>query len=282
LFVTAAVVSKSLKKRNRRRTGIPDAGARSPGKRLRVLPPDGAADVLHVAGFDVTWEPIPDPAVEQLPVSVRRRMDVLHARLIKGNTGMAKELRELASRYPDVLCFQNWHSICLRGEGRIREARDLCGATLRAHPDYLFGRMTLAELALDELDMETAERLLTGDGLTLTALCPGRTVFHISEVRHWYIVCGKFHLFSGNVDGARSHRDLLHSLEPNSAAVRELDRLMSAENLPLVQLLTGLRRMKTFAANRRKRSAAKKPAPGAPRRRKAAEAAVQPDLFPDV
>lgn len=237
----------------------------------------GDAEVYHLVHFEITWEAMEDDHVKRLPESVRKRMDVLHSTMHRDPAAAEKEIRQLVVKYPDVVCFRNWLCASLRHLGRPDEAREICIALFSDHPDYFFARTTLAELALDANDIETAERLLTGDGVALTTLYPGRKVFHISEVRHWFFVCGKLQLLKGNVEGARAHRDLLAKVEPNSLAVQELDRLMAPKNVGMLQILGALRRLKDFVGASRKRLPARRSS------HLSSNASIgQPDLFPDT
>jgi hypothetical protein len=177
----------------------------------------------------VTWDVMEEPSVEALPEATRDRMDAIHHALFKSPKKILGELRELSASHPDVLCLKNWLIAALRGIGgpaEEAEAADLAERLFRERPDYFFARTGLADIWLDQGKFDQAAGLMFGPGKVLTLLYPGRKEFHISEIRHWAYVCCRILISQGNVDGARTYRDLLNQMEPGSRAVESLDQLL--------------------------------------------------------
>jgi len=193
--------------------------------------------VWRVFQMEITWDPVRAPEVQRLPRKVKQRIEELHPLIHSAPVRVIDEVRELVRQYPHVACFRNWHCACLRILNRKGEAREAAEALFHDCPDYIFGRTTLAELMLEDADVEGAQLVMGGKGATLPSMYPKQRKFHISEVRHWFFVHGKLQLLLGRMEGARSCRDVLDQIEPGSAAVTELDRLLQVENFELLQLM---------------------------------------------
>lgn len=194
--------------------------------------------------FKVTWEMMEEPSVEALPEATRDQMDAIHQALLQRPKKVLGELRELSARHPDVLCLKNWLIAALRGIGgpaEQAEAADLAERLFRERPDYFFARTALADIWLSQGKFDQAAGLMFGPGKVLTLLYPGRKEFHISEIRHWAYVCCRILIAQGNVDSARTYRDLLNQLEPGSRSVESLDQLLDGKAAYFAKLLAGFR-----------------------------------------
>lgn len=209
--------------------------------------PSGPNDfrTLVVRSFEITFDPLPDPEVEALPEKVRDQMDRIRAKAHRhGHDCVTDETEFLHRRYPHIPCFANWLAMCHRAAGREDEYRALVLRIAEDYPDYLFGRLALAELLLNDLDLEGAENALglrahPGD------IVPGRERYHISEVRYYFFLCGKYHFLDGDLEAARTHLKILQDIEPDSAAAKELSRLLDKPELALIASIS--RRRKRFA-----------------------------------
>ncbi|WP_395743004.1 tetratricopeptide repeat protein [Prosthecobacter sp.] len=204
---------------------------------------DGESGNYVLMDFEVTWDVMPDPAVEALPEAVRERMESMHDLVMGDPKSAVEELRELAAAHPEVPCLTNWLISALRAGSKDdkQEALEICEALFRRMPDYFFARTMLAELWLDRLEVEKAAELMFGPGRLLTKLYPERRVFHVSEIRHWFYLGGRINIFQGEMEAARSHRDILAQVEPESVGVKHLDRLLEGENATMMRALAKMR-----------------------------------------
>ena len=249
MFHMGGGMSKSLKKRIQRRLNpeIYREHGEERRRESRFSREPAAAAVLNLFSFKYTTDAILDEATDKLPDAVRVRMEAL-IDIVKSNpASVENEVLELSRKYPDVMCFRNWYCSCLRLLGRHDEVREFSEILFREHPDYFFARTTLADLALEDYDVNLAAQLLGGEVGALLSLYPDQEVFHITEARHWFSLWGRIELMKGNLEAARSHRKMLHQMEPDSVAVQGLDRLMNPEKFQLIQLLANYRRMKDEA-----------------------------------
>lgn len=200
---------------------------------------DGEPEKYVMMDFEVSWDVMPDAAVKALPEATRDRMDKLFDLVHAKPKKAVQELRELMVLHPDVPCLTNWLINSLRAGTKAdrREAMELCQGLFRRMPDYFFARTTLADLWLDEGAVDKAAELIFGPGCVLTHLYPERKVFHISEVRHWFYLCGRIKILLGEPEIAKGYRDMIEQLEPDSQAVRHLNAMLEGEGSLLMRLL---------------------------------------------
>ena len=205
---------------------------------------DQPPEVYHLMNFEITWDVIPDPAVEALPKATRDRMEKLFEMAQKKSKTVVAELRELTAAHPKVHCFANWLIAALRrGDNADQdEALSLCEQLFSDHPGYFFARTTLADLLLDRGQIDKASGLLFVPGHSIDTLYPGRKVFRISEIRHWAYLSARAKILLGEPEVARGYRDMLEDLEPGSPAVRDLDDMLDGEKAVIMRMLANLRK----------------------------------------
>lgn len=243
---------RARKKRLHRANGAHGAGGghgrawRTSGA-VRDTSPDVA--VVHLVSFEITDEPLPHPSMNLLPAEVDLRLDDLYLLARSDPAGALAEVEALHERFPKAVAITNWLVVCWNALGREEEALRLAETLLAENPDYLFGRITLAELYLNQSDLEAADRVL-GKVKHFCALCPGRKVFHISEVIAYVYTFGKYLVMNGNIGAAENCLDFLEEIDPEGLATRELARMVSLGNGFAFRAIAAL---KDFAADLRRR-----------------------------
>ena len=209
---------------------------------------------LKVAGMTITWHPIRDPSVDQLPRDVKDSIQKLHAMVNSNPSAALPVARAMAIKYPDVLCLRNWIETCYTLLGDTAMANQEREALFRDHPDYLFARLATVEAMLQRGDFDKAEAVLFEKGRTLREIYPARTVFHVTEANNWLAICGRLAAMQLRFDEARAYRDWLNELEPNSPQVKMMDRLLSEEGVASLSVLNTLRKgLERFAGTAHKR-----------------------------
>lgn len=213
---------------------------------------DQPPEVYHLMNFEITWDVMPDPALDALPKAMRDRMQKLFKLVQKKPNSVVAELRELAARHPEVPCFTNWLISALRDGTKADqdEALSLCEQMFRDMPGYFFARTTLADLLLDRGKVDEAAGLLFVPGHSISTLYPTRKVFHISEIRHWAYLSARAKILLGEPEIANSYRDMLEQLEPDSPAVRELNDMLDGEKSDIMRMLANLRKFTVKAQER--------------------------------
>lgn len=88
-------------------------------------------------------------------------------------------------QYPDIPHFKNRLASYYQRTENLQKAKEINLLTLEQHPEYLFGKMSLALSYYYENAFDKIPALL-GDRLELDDLYPQRKVFQISEVMSYY------------------------------------------------------------------------------------------------
>jgi|GEM_PF-1399817 len=246
---------------------------------------DQPPEVYHLMNFEITWDVMPDPAVDALPKATRDRMEKVFPLMQKNARKLVPELREMSARHPEVPCFRNWLINALRDGSQAErdEALSLCEQMFRDMPGYFFARTTLADLLLDRAKVDEAAALLFVPGHSISTLYPDRKVFHISEIRHWAYLSARAKILLGEPEVAEGYRDMLEELEPDSPAVQDLNDMLDGEKSEIMRMLANLRKF-TFKAQeraekRKERPKTKKPAnvPAQPASKSSAKSVAHPD-----
>lgn len=210
-----------------------------------VTSQDEPPEKFALMNFKVTWEVMPDPAMDALPQATQNRMKKLFELVHRKPKKAIQELRDLSILHPNLPCLTNWLISALRAGTMAErcEAMELCAELFRKMPNYFFARTTLADLWLDEGEVEKAAELLFGPGCVLTQLYPGREVFHISEIRHWFYLCGRTKILLGEPEIAKGYRDMLEQLEPDSPTVHHLNVMLEGKDSIFIDLLAKFKKL---------------------------------------
>ena len=101
------------------------------------------------------------------------------------------KLKELSAAFPENPTYLNHLTIAYQELGEEKKARKLVKRIYEKHPDYLFGKCNYAQLLLEE---ERAEEVpaVFNNAFELSAIFPGREVFHVSELLSVYSVLCRY------------------------------------------------------------------------------------------
>ena len=169
------------------------------------------SDSLQFFNYAITGDP--DEVDSREPHSPELAAVLFHAhKLATANKrGAEKKIKQLIERYPDTPAFKNYLTVLYSIQGRSDEAFELNRRTVAEHPDYLFGKITLAQQCLEEKRLEEIPKIL-GTAFDLQDLYPHREVFHISEFQGlWHIACLYF-LETGNVEAVETRLKMAKKL----------------------------------------------------------------------
>ena len=154
-------------------------------------------------------------------------------------TNKNKESKLLAyvEQYPDIPQFKNRLSTYYELKGNRRKAKEIKLITLQQHPDYLFGKITIALEYYYENQPEKMPALL-GEQLELRALYPQRKIFHLSEVMNYYKVVA---LYLNAVDRCDEAWEVVEKMEKNCPGNPEIE--MTTNEIFRYNLKNASRRM---------------------------------------
>ncbi|MFZ2958795.1 MAG: hypothetical protein WA705_18045 [Candidatus Ozemobacteraceae bacterium] len=136
-----------------------------------------------------------------------------------------KIIRELLEKYPDHPVLRNHEAIALLVLGRPEEHAACVKQNFTEHPDYLYGRLAMANLHLDNEELEAAKLVLKGE-TKLEVLVPGRDTFHITEFVTFCSVIARYLHAIGDEAGAKIFLTYLEQVAPKHFNTRYTRNLL--------------------------------------------------------
>jgi tetratricopeptide (TPR) repeat protein len=167
-----------------------------------------------------------------LTPDLKQALNKMHEKATKNKPGVIKQLLKLIQQYPSVPTFKNYLVTAYLNKGEKGKAREVNRRILEEHPDYLFGKVTLAADYIDEGRYEEVPQLL-GEALELKALYPRKHQFHISEVISFYKVVFKYHIETGNLEKAEECLHILRQVAPRHTTTQKLIYQLMARRMEI-------------------------------------------------
>ncbi len=140
--------------------------------------------------------------------SARLDLERMGSKLMEGKNCI-RELQAFIRKYPDIPAFKNYLSNAYNNKGEVVKARKVNHEIVRLHPEYLYGKVNLANEFITELQFERVPGVL-GQLFELQDLYPERKTFHIGEVLSYNSTAILYFIRIGNLEAAKSR---LHALE---------------------------------------------------------------------
>ncbi|GAB4173265.1 MAG: hypothetical protein Fur0032_12870 [Terrimicrobiaceae bacterium] len=182
----------------------------------------------------ITTDPLKDESVLNLPRGVLNQMEDLVEGSKRGSQGTIRRLRKLLSQYPECRTFKNLLSVGLARSGRVKESRAMHEEIYRDHPDYLFAKVNMAATSLDGPDAIKLVPKFLGPTLRLSDAEP-RGIYHLSEVKSFYVIVAEFHLLNNRPDLAHTICEFLEKHVHNESVIEDLRFKIAFHNLNLLK-----------------------------------------------
>jgi tetratricopeptide (TPR) repeat protein len=160
-------------------------------------------------------------------------VDKLHDLALKSPKRAVRPLLDCIGRFPNYPTLRNYLMVAYQRMGQNRKANEVLKQLVEDHPDYHFGRYSLAMKELEGGHTDRAEEAI-GKGLDIRAAYPGRDRFHVSEMRSFYTVVAFIHARRGEVEAARGVLAAIKVFDPHKDAARIVQREIVAANLKIL------------------------------------------------
>jgi tetratricopeptide (TPR) repeat protein len=180
--------------------------------------------------YEITEEPIEEPALARLPESVKKMLGELYNRLLDNPGDTVPLLQSLRTQYPDVPMIYNYLYVAYDDLGDRANAGRMLEETLERFPNYLFGRIAYANECLDQGQVERVSEILEGK-FDLRLLYPERNRFNVSEVTTFSTLMAKYFHRLGDRDRAEMHYEILRRIAPDHPNTRIIGRLLNPSRL---------------------------------------------------
>lgn len=189
------------------------------------------SDALEYIDYEITDEPLAEPAFSRLPENVKDQIQEFYdGAIFQRPKEVIATLQPLIERYPEVPQLYNYLHNAYRLLGDRTNAERVLKETLQRFPDYLFGRISYASACLHRGEPEKVPEIFGGK-YELKLLYPERDRFHISEVLGFYATMAWYFHEQGERSRAEAYYKLLQQLDPSDHNTRFVKRLLYPSRL---------------------------------------------------
>lgn len=168
-----------------------------------------------------------------MPYRDKEKLWTLYARMKELPEEAEKELPtlvELRKTYPNVPAIYNYIGLVYVHSKQMEKYFDILMETTRRFPDYLFGKISLAEYYLNQGRHEEVSKILDKKFEIYLHYPPTVTVFHVSEVRAFYSIVGIYYARSNRMSRALFCYFILDEVDPEHQATQILgDEIIRAD-----------------------------------------------------
>ncbi len=145
----------------------------------------------------------------------------LYGRIREEPLSAIPELLTLQARCPNVPTIANYLSIAYLCNQQKDRHLALLSDTRERFPDYLFGKISLAEYYLNRQEHTRVPNILERK-FEIWQHCPNVKVFHVSEIRSFFSVLGSYFARCNKIARALYHYCILVDIEPEHHATKRV------------------------------------------------------------
>ncbi len=135
----------------------------------------------------------------------------MQIKVSKKKNSAVKELQNLIKKYPRIPHFKNYLAVLFARQNNLFMSNEVNKKLVVAHPDYLYGKLYLAQLAL-EVDKPDEVPIILGETLQLKDLYPERKVFNYGELFAYQNVVFNYYIAIGNQFNAQACLDVIATI----------------------------------------------------------------------
>lgn len=165
--------------------------------------------------FRWTDEPIEEENFAKLSVAEKKKIYKVFQRIKTEPTKQIPSLLRLKKKHPNLPVLYNYLGIAYQLTQQPDKYKEIIHDTVKLFPDYLFGKITLADYYFDRNNHREVRKIFNNKLEIHHHFPASRTIYHISEVRSFYSVIGTLHARSGNMSRAIFCYFLLQRIDPD-------------------------------------------------------------------
>ena len=165
-------------------------------------------------GYHITTDPSFQNEHYGITPELSKRMDVLIMECQENSSPkLIDKLHQLILKHPGVPQLKNYLATAFQMQGNRAKAIEVTEWTLKEHPDYLFGKITSANVCIENGEFDKVPDLL-GKNLELQNLFPDRDLFHLGEVTNYFKIVIRYLAAMENITLAENRLSLLKEIAP--------------------------------------------------------------------
>jgi len=180
---------------------------------------------LQLFEYKITEDPEFIQEMHHMPRELQMRFRSLRSRASRGGRRIIRKLNELIEQYPHVPQLKNYLSCAYQARGMMQKAFEINQKITIEHPDYLFGKINLADEYYHKEQYDRIPEVL-GRSMELKLLYPERDCFHLYEVTGFLRIAIMYFCATGNLKAAEQRFDMLKKLDPDHPLTEDASILL--------------------------------------------------------
>jgi len=172
--------------------------------------------------FQYTSEPMEEENLSRIPQKDKEHLWKIYDDLPENPEKVLPQLLELRERFPQVPCIYNYLASTYAYLKQDQQHLSIIEETIHRFPGYLFGKISLADYYINHNDHKKVPEILSRKFDIYQHYPPNIEVFHISEVRSFYTVVGRYYARSNKIARALFCYFMLEDIDKGHRVVRLL------------------------------------------------------------
>jgi tetratricopeptide (TPR) repeat protein len=190
-------------------------------------------ELSGIDSFFITEETMEEENWSKLPKKEKRAISRLNEKIKKSEDleTVIKDLGNYRLKYPDVPVICNYLAIAYERADQLKKYLEVLFETRKKYPDYIFGKISLAEYYLSIKRFRKIPDVLDNKFEITQHFPVGTEIFHISVVRSFYYITGRYFAKAGKIELAYKAYFLLSELDINHLTTEILGQDIIASEL---------------------------------------------------
>ena len=197
--------------------------AKKKSRKIKHVSATDKPSPVYITQYEITNEPIQEPAYRRLPKSVKEKLENLYQEAQWNPQQAVPELLKLQKKYPRVPQIYNYLAVAYSSAGEIEKAEAITQENIRKNPHYLFARVNQAQFCLARKEYDKIPEIFDNK-YDLQMLYPKRKKFHISEVANFMGIMGIYFSRTNQREIAEKYNEILQEIASDFPIAKMLNR----------------------------------------------------------
>lgn len=184
--------------------------------------------VLHLLDFEITDEPIPDPALNRLRPEDRDRIMEAGSKVMEGAADQVRILERLAQEFPTVPKVYNFLMVAYNNAGQYDKAEECAEDTYCRFPNYLFGMANYAHTLLRRGLVRQVGEILQ-NRFSIHLWITNRKRYHVSEFVSFNGLMARYFAATGEYEVAERYYKMLLEVAPDHPGTQQIGGCLHPE-----------------------------------------------------
>ncbi len=188
---------------------------------------------LIISGYKVTESNEVIDKLYGITPEIREKLAEMGVKVQKKKNSAIKELNDLIKKYPFIPQFKNYLSSLYDKQGNHFMAQEINRRLVSLHPEYLYGQLNVANIAIDNNEFDKVPQIL-GTDMELKAMYPERDEFHYGEVLGFLQTAFNYFIGIKDAEQAQIRLDIVEKFNKElglGIKIFDFDRQIMAVNL---------------------------------------------------